>query len=444
MTLFARPPASVVAPAFLVDAAARAAHNAQIAELHMLCMSRLDTSAAASMSVEQLRAEIEQKLIDIATERRIQVSAREQRQLARELVDDMVGLGPLEPLLADETITDIMVNGPDRVFIERRGRIEEVPVRVRDSAHLTRIAQRIASAVGRRIDEASPSVDARLADGSRVNIVLPPLTLNGPCLSIRKFGREEIDFQRLIAFGTLNQPIARILEIAAASRLNILVSGGTGAGKTTLLNALSRKIDEAERIITIEDAAELRLRQRHVVQMETRLPNIEGRGEVTTRDLVRNALRMRPDRIIVGEVRGAEAFDMLQAMNTGHDGSMSSIHANSARDALSRLEAMMQMINIGLSERSIRRQIASALDMVVHVHRQRDGTRRVVQVANLTDIDREGDYVLNDIIRFHAEGDGRDVRGHWEACPSEPSFLERLGYFDLAREWFAALRIAPP
>ena len=313
------------------------------AALRVACLERLDPAAFADATSEQLEADVERLIAEIADEKRIQLNGREQRQLAAELVNDMVGLGPLEPLLDDDTITDIMVNGPDRVFVERRGKLVLSAARFRDTGHVANVAQRIAAAVGRRIDESSPMVDARLADGSRVNIIFPPLALNGACISIRKFARRRITFETLVANGSASPQIARALQVASAARLNVIISGGTGAGKTTLMNAMSQMIDPGERIITVEDAAELQLQQPHVVRLETRPPNLEGRGEVTQRDLVRNALRMRPDRLIVGEVRGAEAFDMLQAMNTGHDGSMSTIHANTTRDAITRIENMVQM-----------------------------------------------------------------------------------------------------
>ena len=414
--------------------------SSQAAELHGLCLNRLDPAAAATMTPDRLRAEVERLLAEIADERRIQFNAREQHQLALELVDDMLGLGPLEPLLADDTITDIMVNGPERVFVERRGRLVELPMRFRDAQHVARIAQRIASSVGRRVDESSPMVDARLADGSRVNIIFPPLALDGPCLSIRKFARDVIDFDRLIRFGSLTRQIARVLEIASAIRLNIIVSGGTGSGKTTLLNAMSRMIGASERIVTVEDAAELQLQQRHVVRLETRPMNLEGRGEVSQRDLVRNALRMRPDRIIIGEVRGGEAFDMLQAMNTGHDGSMSSIHANSARDALMRLESMVQMSNMGQPERSIRNQLSGAIDLIVQVERQRDGTRRIIQVTELCGLEGEV-YSLNDIFAFVVSGSGSDggVEGRWLVSRNRPAFYDRLVYMGMERAWASAL-----
>ena len=331
-----------------------ATHRADVAELRALCLTRMDAAAVASLPPERLLIEVERLISDLATERRVQLNGKEQRSLATELVDDMLGLGPLEPLLLDESINDIMVNGPDHTFVERSGKLVQVPVHFRDWTHLTNICQRIAASVGRRVDEASPMVDARLKDGSRVNIILPPLALDGPALSIRKFSKKPIDFEKLISYGSLTAPIARILEIAARCRLNIIVSGGTGSGKTTMMNAMSRFIDPAERVVTVEDAAELQLQQPHVVRLETRPASLEGKGEVNARDLVRNALRMRPDRIIIGEVRGAEAFDMLQAMNTGHDGSMSTIHANNTRDALARIENMVQMSSMGLSPKAIR------------------------------------------------------------------------------------------
>jgi len=401
-------------------------------ELRALCLSRIDPALVADMSSERLAAEVERLLAEIATEQRMQLNAREQRQLALELVDDMLGLGPLEPLLDDETVTDIMVNGPERVFVERRGRVVLSQVRFRDSQHVANIAQRIAAAVGRRVDESSPMVDARLPDGSRINIVFPPLALDGPCLSIRKFARKMIDFDKLVENGSVPRPMAKVLQLAAQARLNVIISGGTGSGKTTLLNAMSRMIGGAERIITVEDAAELQLQQPHVVRLE-------GRGEVTQRDLVRNALRMRPDRIILGECRGAEAFDMLQAMNTGHDGSMSTVHANTSRDALVRVENMVTMGNFGLPQRAVRSQISSAVDLIVQVERQRDGVRRVTQVTELVGMEGEV-FTLNDI--FLAEYEGEDADGHlkvrWKASRLRPSFSSRLAYFGVERAWMAA------
>jgi pilus assembly protein CpaF len=429
--------------AAIVAAAANAAAvntRADIAELRALCLAKMDATAVASLAPERLLIEVERLISDLATERRVQMNGREQRQLATELVDDMLGLGPLEPLLLDESINDIMVNGPDKTFVERAGKLVQVPVRFRDWQHLTNICQRIAASVGRRVDEASPMVDARLKDGSRVNIILPPLSLDGPALSIRKFSKKPIDFEKLISYGSLTPPIARILEIAARCRLNIIVSGGTGSGKTTMMNAMSRFIDPAERVVTVEDAAELQLQQPHVVRLETRPASLEGKGEVNARDLVRNALRMRPDRIIIGEVRGAEAFDMLQAMNTGHDGSMSTIHANNTRDALSRIENMVQMSSMGLSPKAIRTQVVAAVNVIVQVERQRDGGRRVTQVTEIAGIEGET-QLLNDIFKFEVTGETATgkLTGRYEVSRIRSTFSERLQYFGLDRAWAHAL-----
>jgi pilus assembly protein CpaF len=411
-----------------------------VAELRTQCLGEIDPAAVAKLSQEELTREVERTLAEIATRRRIQLNGREQKALARELVNDMLGLGPLEPLLEDDTVTDIMVNGPERVFVERGGKLVLSGVRFRDAAHVAHVCQRIAGRIGRRVDESSPMVDARLKDGSRVNIVFPPLALDGPYISIRKFARHRIDFARLIDFGTMTAPVAKVLEMASRARLNIIISGGTGSGKTTLLNALSRLIDVGERIVTIEDAAELQLQQPHVVRLETRAASLEGRGEITQRDLVRNALRMRPDRIIVGEVRGTEAFDMLQAMNTGHDGSMSTIHANNSRDALTRIENMVQMGNMGLPSRSILTQIVGAVDLIVQVERQRDGTRRLTQITDVGGM--EGDVaILNDIFHFEIEGEslaGKLV-GHYRCSRARPSFYERLIYAGVERSWTVTL-----
>jgi pilus assembly protein CpaF len=417
--------------------------SASIAELRAICLARLEPTAVASMPAERLTTDVERLISEIATERRIQLNGREQRALAGELVNDILGLGPLETLLEDPSITDIMVNGPDRTFVERGGKVSLANIRFRDQAHLSNICQRIAAAVGRRVDESSPMVDARLKDGSRVNIVFQPLALDGPYLSIRKFGKKGIDFAKLIEYKALTLPVARVLEIAAQARLNVIISGGTGSGKTTLMNAMSRMIDTGERIVTIEDAAELQLQQPHVVRMETRPASLEGRGEITQRDLVRNALRMRPDRVIIGEVRSSEAFDMLQAMNTGHDGSMSTIHANTTRDALIRIENMVQMGNMGLPSKAIRQQIVGAVDMIVQVERQRDGGRRITQVTEVCGM--EGEIItMNDIFQFEILGEGPDGRltGHYKVSRVPPSFLRRLSYFGLDRQWKAALEEA--
>jgi pilus assembly protein CpaF len=414
-------------------------------ELRTLCLGRLDPSVVATMSPERLALEVERLVAEIATEQRIQLNAREQRRLSQDLVDDMLGLGPLEPLLEDDTVTDIMVNGPDRVFVESRGKVVKTNVQFRDRQHLANIGQRVAAKMGRRIDESSPMVDARLDDGSRVNIVFPPLALDGPYMSIRKFSRKQIDIAKLVAFRSMSPQVGRTLEIMGRARLNIIISGGTGSGKTTLLNAISRMIDHGERVVTIEDAAELQLQQPHVVRLETRPPNIEGKGEVTQRDLIRNALRMRPDRIIVGEVRGPEAFDMLQAMNTGHDGSMSTIHSNNTRDALTRIENMVQMGNMGLPSRAIKTQVLSAVDVIVQVGRQRDGGRRVLQVTELVGLEGEV-MTTHDIFAFEHEGEDTDGRllGQWRASRALPSFHERLRYFGLDRAWDAVMEEAAP
>jgi len=410
--------------------------------IRAVLMTRIDPSVAGRIPRARLRGEVAQLVSEIATEDRAQLNKLEEATLAGDLSDDMIGLGPLEPFLDDDEITDILANGPFDVYVERRGKLEKTTARFRDVQHLVNIAQRIASAVGRRIDEASPMVDARLADGSRVNIVVPPLVLNGGTISIRKFPKEPLTINTMVGQNNLSAEIERVLQIAACSRLNILISGGTGSGKTTLLNAISQYIDNDERVITIEDAVELRLQQPHVVQMETRPPNIEGAGYIPQRELVRNALRMRPDRIIVGEVRGPEAFDMLQAMNTGHDGSMSTIHANSPRDALFRLENMVMMANLSIPLRAIRMQIASALNFIVHVERMRDGVRRVQSIAEIAGI--EGDIITTrELFAFHYRGERNDstIEGEFLSTRMRPDFVERAARYGLDRSLLAALDI---
>jgi pilus assembly protein CpaF len=406
-------------------------------------MEQVDPVIAAELPRPALRAQLESLVHDLADRERIGLSAREQARIAEELEHDMVGYGPLEPLLADETISDIMVNGPDNVFIERRGKLVKADVRFRNAQQVATIAQKMAATVGRRVDESSPLVDCRLLDGSRVNVVFPPLAIDGCSISIRKFAKKKIDLSAMAAGGSMSPACARILEIAARCRLNVVVSGGTGSGKTTMMNAMSRFIDHGERIVTIEDAAELQLQQPHIVRLETRPPNLEGKGEITQRDLMKNALRMRPDRIIVGEVRGAEAFDMLQAMNTGHDGSYCTVHANTARDAVIRIENMVQMGQTSLPSQAIRRQIASAVDLIVQVERMRDGGRRVSQVAEVCGL--EGDVItMNDVFTFEYEGDdpsGR-IRGRWSTPRMRPGFHDRLEYFGLGEAWMRALQEA--
>jgi pilus assembly protein CpaF len=405
-------------------------------------MSRIDPSVAARIPRQTLRAEVAKLVCEIANEERIQLNELEEAALANELTDDMVGLGPLEPLLEDEDVTDVLVNGPFAVFVERRGKLEKTTARFRDAQHVVSVAQRIATAVGRRIDEASPMVDARLADGSRVHIVLPPLVLNGGSISIRKFPKLSLTLETMVRQGNLSTEMARVLQIAARSRLNILIAGGTGSGKTTLLNAVSQYIDPTERIITVEDAVELRLLQPHIVQMETRPPNIEGVGHIPQRELVRNALRMRPDRIIVGEVRGPEAFDMLQAMNTGHDGSMSTVHANSPRDALYRIENMVMMANLSLPLKAIRMQVASALNLLVQIERMRDGIRRVQNIAEIAGM--EGEVItVRDLFTFRHHGEKRDgtIAGEFESTRMRPDFSSRAAHYGLDDELLDALGI---
>jgi pilus assembly protein CpaF len=414
-----------------------------IQRLRLQVMERVDPVVAAELAAPVLRAQLESLVHEIADRERVEISAREQASIAEELADDMVGYGPLEPLLQDDSISDIMVNGPNRVFIEVRGRVELTSVRFRSAAQLATIAQKMAATVGRRVDESSPLVDCRLPDGSRVNVVFPPLAIDGACISIRKFAKRKVDLQAMAAGGSMSPAVARVLEIAARCRLNVVISGGTGSGKTTMMNAMSRLIDHGERIVTIEDAAELQLQQPHVVRLETRPVNLEGRGEITQRDLIRNALRMRPDRIIVGEVRGAEAFDMLQAMNTGHDGSYCTVHANTTRDALTRIENMVQMGQSTLPSRAIRMQIAGAVDIIVQVARMRDGGRRVLQVSEIVGL--EGDVVtMNEVFQFEYDGEDQTgrLRGRWTTPGIRPGFYDRLEYFGLGEAWMNALREA--
>jgi pilus assembly protein CpaF len=430
-----------------VPEAKREGHRVQVlddARLAMrdLLLTRIQPAAAVRLTPDALQAEILRLVADIGNEQRIQLNAREQVRLVEELLHDMVGLGPLEPLLADDTVTDIMVNGPHSVWVERRGKLTETTVKFRDNQHVANIAQRIAASVGRRVDESSPIADARLADGSRVNIVMPPLALNGPTLSIRKFSRVSISLDMMARKGNMSEPLARFLEIATRARLNILISGGTGSGKTTLMNAMSKLIDPGERIVTIEDAAELRLQQPHVVSLETRPMNLEGSGEITQRDLLKNALRMRPDRIIVGEVRGGEAFDMLQAMNTGHDGSMSTVHANTPRDALSRVENMVLMAGVGLPSRAIRTQIVSAVDLVVQIERMRDGIRRIQSVMEVVGLEGET-ITTQDMFSYQYEGENRDgtLHGKFVASRYRPHFLERVAQAGLEKRFMEILEM---
>ena len=395
--------------------------------LHQKLIDIINLSALENMSRAQVEVEVGEIVHEQLALQKHALNLEERRRLVSDILDELLGLGPLEPLLKDQSVTDILVNGHRIVFVERNGRLVETAARFKDEKHLLRIIQKIVAAVGRRVDEASPFVDARLADGSRVNAVVPPLAVDGSLLSIRKFAKVPISMARLGELGSVPAAMAQVLGAVVAARRNVLISGGTGSGKTTLLNAMSASIDEAERIVTIEDSAELQLQQRHVVRLETRPPNIEGRGEVTQRDLVKNALRMRPDRIIVGEVRAGEAFDMLQAMNTGHDGSMTTVHANTPRDALSRVEQMIGMSGIDISPRSARAQIASALNVVVQVGRLSDGRRRLMSVSEITGM--EGEVItMQEIFRFKMTGREENgmVRGHFEATGIRPKFMADL------------------
>ena len=402
-------------------------HTALKVELHQRLLDLINLSALETMSRAQIEDEVGDIIFEELGKQSHALNHNERKQLVDDVLDELLGLGPLEPLLKDPTITDILVNGHDHVFVERYGVIEPSPVRFKDDRHLLRIIQKIVSAVGRRVDESSPLADARLADGSRVNAVVPPLAIDGPLLSIRKFAKMPIDLARLVEIGSVPAPVAEVLKAIVKGRLNILISGGTGSGKTTMLNAMSAFVDEAERIVTIEDSAELQLQQAHVARLETRPPNIEGRGEIAQRDLVKNALRMRPDRIIVGEVRAGEAFDMLQAMNTGHDGSMTTVHANTARDALSRIEQMIGMSGVDIPARSARGQIASAIHVVIQVARLSDGRRRLVSLSELSGM--EGDVItMQDIFRFRQTGVDPDgvVLGRFEATGIRPRFLNQV------------------
>jgi pilus assembly protein CpaF len=395
--------------------------------IHRHLIERIELAKVDVLPRSDVEQQIRQLVEDLLADEETPLSRWERNQIILEIQHETFGLGPIEPLIRDPSVSDILVNGPHSVFVERRGKLEETNVIFRDDAHLLQIIERIVSQVGRRVDESSPMVDARLPDGSRVNAIIPPLALDGPMLSIRRFAVDPYRMEDLLTFGTLTPALAEILSAAVRARLNILISGGTGGGKTTLLNVLSNAIPNSERIVTIEDSAELQLQQRHVVRLETRRPNIEGKGTVTQRDLVYNALRMRPDRIIVGEVRGAEVLDMLQAMNTGHDGSLSTVHANSARDALSRLETMVMISGIAISVTALREYISSALDMVVHVARLSDGTRKVVRVCEVVGME-EAVITTQDIFLFEQQGIDKQgqVIGFHRATGVRPKFTDRL------------------
>ncbi len=396
-------------------------------DLHRKILDRLDLEKLGRSTGDSAREEVLVLIRNSVNSEVVPLSFAERERLSREILDEIFGLGPLEPLLKDHTISDILVNRYDRVYIERAGKLELTGLSFKDNQHLMQIIERIVSRVGRRVDESSPMVDARLADGSRVNAIIPPLALDGACLSIRRFGRDPVTARNMLENHTLTEAMLEVLSTMVKGRLNLLISGGTGAGKTTLLNVLSGYIPNSERIVTIEDAAELQLKQEHIVRLETRAPNIEGKGAVRMRQLVINSLRMRPDRIVVGEVRGEEAFDMLQAMNTGHEGSLTTIHANSGRDALARVENMVSMANLNIPERAVRHQIASAIHAVVQIARLSDGTRKVVAISEITGMDNEL-IAMQDIFVFErrAIDENGKVRGTFRATGLRPQFADRL------------------
>lgn len=401
----------------------------------------IDVARLSGMDPLKARTEIAGVINDIVTARKIGISNSERTELHKDICNDILGYGPLEPLLARDDISDIMVNGSGQIFIEVAGLVEETDIRFRDNEQLLNICQRIVSQVGRRVDESSPICDARLPDGSRVNVIVPPLALKGPSLTIRKFKRDRLTLDQLVKLGTISSDGAEILQVIGKSRCNVLISGGTGSGKTTLLNCLTRYIDRRERIITCEDAAELQLQQPHVVSLETRPPNIEGEGEVTMRELIKNCLRMRPERIVVGEVRGPEAFDLLQAMNTGHDGSMGTLHANSPREAITRLESMITMGGYSIPIRSLREMITSSVDVIVQVSRLRDGSRRITQITEVMGM--EGDVVVTqDLFLYEISGEGPNgeiIGRHRSNGIGRPAFWEKARYFGEEHRLAAAL-----
>ena len=407
--------------------------------VHNRLFEVIDFGRIATVSEERVRADIATATVQILEEEKFLLTLEERDAFVKEIQDEVFGLGPLEPLLQDPTVSDILVNGCEDIFIERRGKLERTVARFRDDAHLMRIIEKIVSAVGRRVDESSPLVDARLEDGSRVNVIIPPLALDGPTMSIRRFGADPLMVDDLVDCGTLTPEVVHLLRGVVECRLNVLISGGTGAGKTTLLNVVSSFVPETERIVTIEDSAELQLKQEHVVRLETRPANIEGTGLINQRDLVINSLRMRPDRIVVGEVRGPEALDMLQAMNTGHDGSLTTIHANTPRDALTRVETMVAMAGLDMPQRSVRNQLASAIDVVIQLSRLSDGRRKLVSFQEIAGM--EGEIVtMQEIFKFDRRGIDEDgmVIGELKPTGVRPKFAEklRLGGFDLSADLF--------
>jgi pilus assembly protein CpaF len=402
-------------------------------------LERVDPEAAATLSKDELAEEFRPIIGEVLAELKITLNRREQFALEKVLVDELLGLGPLEELLSDPLITDIMVNGPDQTYIEKKGKLEIAPIAFRDEEHLFQIAQRIVSKVGRRVDQTTPLADARLPDGSRVNVIVPPLSLRGTAISIRKFSAKPITLDIMAKGGSMSEKMATALKIAGASRFNIVISGGTGSGKTTMLNALSKMIDPGERVITIEDAAELRLQQPHWLPLETRPPNLEGNGAVTIRDLVVNALRMRPDRIILGEIRGSECFDMLAAMNTGHDGSMCTLHSNSPREALARMENMVMMSDIKVPKEAISRQIADSVDLIIQVKRLRDGSRRVTNITEV--IGMEGAVIVTqELFKFEYLDESADgkIHGEYRAMGLRPYTLDKAKQFGFDQPFLEA------
>ena len=426
-----------------VNAAAASASDisAMAGEMIQALSDVLDFTEVAGLPRPEQESRIHDAIHGLSEQRKMHLNGREVADLVQSVLADMLGLGPLERLLADETVTDIMVNGPDRVYAERRGKLELTATRFRDNAHVHAVASRMVAAVGRRIDEAQPMVDARLNDGSRVNVAIPPLAIDGPTITIRKFPADPMKMETLVANGSLSEQMAGFLGLAAYLRLNVLVSGGTGSGKTTLMNALSAFIPATERLVTIEDAAELRFQQPHVVRFETRPPNVEGKGEVTMRTLVRNALRMRPDRIIIGEIRGDEVLDLLQAMNTGHDGSMSTLHANSPREAMTRIESMAALAGFDMASGVVRRQLADAVQLVIQISRMRDGTRRITSISEVAGL--EGDVVtLQDLFTFETAPDStrNEVRGTYRYSGYRPKFAGRAADYGVSADLDAVLR----
>lgn len=395
--------------------------------LHQRVIEMLDLNAIGTMSEGAVTEQLSKLIEQLLQQESMPLNQRERAQITQDILHEVLGLGPLEPLLADQSVNDILVNGPKQVFVERSGRLELTPIQFKDNAHLKKIIEKIVSRVGRRIDESSPMVDARLADGSRVNAIIPPLAIDGPSLSIRKFSKDPLQLYHLVEKQSLTPEIGELMKAIVQARLNVLISGGTGSGKTTLLNVLSGFIPNDERIVTIEDAAELQLRQDHVVRLETRPANIEGKGEVAQRELVKNALRMRPDRIILGEVRGAESLDMLQAMNTGHDGSLTTVHANSCRDALTRIETLVSMAGFNLAAKAMRHYVSSALDVIIQIARLSDGTRKLISLQEV--VGMEGDLItLQELFTFQQTGldENRKVKGRFKATGVRPKFAERL------------------